>query len=365
MTDKKTSNGLEDARSIINGCDSEMARLFEKRMEAAKEVALYKREHGLPVFDAAREKEVIRRNSELVKDPGVRSYYVRFLQNTMDLSKAYQHRLLEGMRVAYGGVEGAFAHIAAKSVFPDAVTVSYPDFASAYSAAENGECDAAVLPVENSFAGEVGQVSDLMFKGSLFVNGTYELRITQNLLGTNGSDITKIKKVISHPQALMQCAEYLKEHGFETEEAENTAVAAKLVAEKGDPSLGAIASKETAELYGLTLLDHDINESASNTTRFAVLSRAKNADKAENSTFMLMFTVKHKAGALAEAIGVIGKHGFNMKALRSRPMRGLPWEYYFYVEAEGDRDSENAKAMLSELEKHCEMLKVVGQVNSK
>lgn len=365
MTDKENKNALDEARTIINSCDKEMAALFEKRMKAAAMVANYKKAHGLPVYDAKREAEVISRNSLRIEDPGVRSYYVKFLQETMDLSKSYQHRILEGMRVAYSGVEGAFANIIARKIFPETVLVSCPDFASAYKSVENGDCDAAVLPVENSFAGEVGQVSDLMFKGSLFVNGMYELRVTQNLLGVKGTSIDNIKTVVSHPQALMQCASYIKEHGFAPEEAQNTALAAKYVAEKNDPSVAAIASKETAELYGLKLLDHDINENATNTTRFAVLSRVQNSDRAENNVFLLFFTVNHTAGALAEAIGVIGKYGFNMKVLRSRPMRELAWQYYFYVEAEGDKDSDKAKEMLEELGRHCDMLKILGQYSAK
>jgi len=322
---------------------------------------VYKAERGLPILDNAREAEVIAKNAALVENDELRSYYINFVKNNMELSKQYQRKLMEGIKIAYSGVEGAFAYIAAARIFPEGNYVSYPDFKSAYNAVADGECDCAVLPIENSYAGEVGQVMDLMFKGSLYVNGVYDLQIKQNLLGIQGARVEDIKCVVSHPQALSQCAAYIKKHGFEQLQASNTAIAALSVLEKGNKELAAIASEETAALYGLAVLDRSVNESATNTTRFAVLSpiQSKSA-RSKNSTFFLLFTVNHVAGALASAIGVIGRHGFNMKALRSRPMREDAWQYYFYVEAEGDENSEAGKRMLSELAEHCDMLKVVG-----
>ncbi|MBQ2945650.1 MAG: chorismate mutase [Clostridia bacterium] len=357
---------IEDARKEISEIDREIASLFVRRMKAVKEVAEYKKERGLPIFDAAQEERVIARNEGYIDDDSLKGYYLTFLQNTMEVSKQYQHRLTEGAKVAYSGVEGAFAHIAAKHIFPDAALISYPSFELAYAAVESGECDLAVLPTENSYAGEVGQVFDLIFNGKLHINGLYNLHITQNLLGVKGAKLEDIKTVISHPQALEQCAPYIKSHGFKSENAENTARAAKAVLDKNDKSVAAIASVGAAKLYGLELIDHDINESKLNTTRFAVFSKTESARESsrEGSTFLLFFTVNHVAGALAKAINVIGEHGFNMKALRSRPMKSLPFQYYFYVEAEGDENSENGKKMLKELSKHCEMLKIAGRYSA-
>lgn len=352
---------LNKARTEINEIDRQMAKLFEARMNAVRRVAEYKAERGLPILDNAREAEVIAKNSALVTNDDIRSYYINFVKNNMELSKRYQRKLMKGIKIAYSGVEGAFAYIAASRIFPDGSYVSYPDFQSAYDGVANGECDCAVLPIENSYAGEVGQVMDLMFKGNLYVNGVYDLQIKQNLLGLEGASVEDIKRVVSHPQALSQCGAYIKKHGYEQIQASNTAIAALSVLEKGDKQLAAIASEETAALYGLAVLDRSINESVTNTTRFAVLSRIQSGSvRSKNSTFFLLFTVNHVAGALASAIGVIGRHGFNMKALRSRPMREAAWQYYFYVEAEGDESSEAGKRMLAELAEHCDMLKVVG-----
>ena len=157
----------------------------------------------------------------------------------------------------------------------------------------------------------------------------------------------------------------MSKHGFITKDASNTARAAQSVAEAKDKSVAAIASVETADIYGLAVIDHDINASDVNTTRFAVFSRAENTDaRRAGNTFMLLFTVKNESGALAEAINVIGKYGFNMKVLRSRPMKKLAWQYYFYAEAEGDSSSETGQKMLAELSGHCETLKVVGHYSS-
>lgn len=359
-------DNLNEARSEINEIDKEMAELFERRMRAAKTIADFKKERGLQIYDAQRERAVIEKNSDYIKDYDIRSYYVRFLNDVMAVSKQYQEHVISGTKIAYSGIEGAYADIAAKKIFPYGRAVSYPDFRAAYAAVESGECDCCVLPIENSYAGEVGQVSDMMFQGSLYVNGIYTLRITHNLLGVEGASISDIKTVVSHPQALAQCSGYIRERGCKTVEYANTAKAAKAVRDGGDKSVAAIASAETARLYGLTVLDHDINESAENSTRFAVLSRVANKELSASgdSRFMLMFTVKNEAGALAQALNVLSSYGFNMRALRSRPMKDLAWEYYFYIEAEGDESGQNGSDMLRHLALHCDRLKVVGRYSS-
>ena len=352
---------LKEAREKINEIDQEMARLFEERMQTSKVIAEYKKEHGLPIYDAAREQAVIEQNKGFIKDYEIGSYYPRFLSDVMAISKQYQEHLISGTRIAYSGIEGAFANIAATKIFPYGKAISYPDFRAAYEAVENGECDCCVLPVENSYAGEVGQVMDLMFSGSLYVNGIYTLRIAQNLLGVEGASLKDVKTVVSHPQALAQCAGYIRKKGYQTEDYSNTAAAAKAVRDKNDPSVAAIASVETARLYGLSVLDHDINERAENSTRFAVFSRAENRRlSTSDGNFILMFTVKNEVGALAQALNVLGSYGFNMRALKSRPMKSLAWQYYFYIEAEGDETGRNGADMLRHIALHCDKLKVVG-----
>ena len=353
------SNKLDDARKIINEVDAQMAELFVRRMRAAEMVFDYKKEFGLPILDQKREEAVIERNAALIEDEVLRGYYIDYLKNVMSVSRAYQYRMQGGLKVAYSGVEGAFAHIAAGRIFPGSSRVSCRNFKAAYDSVVSGECDVAVLPIENSYAGDVGQTIDLIYSGSLFINGIYELDIHQNLLGVPDATVEDIKKVTSHPQALAQCHEYIERNRLETAEASNTAVAAKKVADANDKTLGAIASLETADLYGLKVLDTNINNSEDNSTRFAVLSKVQAATPAFSSS-VLMFTVKNEAGALAGAISIIGKYGYNMTALHSRPLKQFSWQYYFYVEIDGSINTDNGAAMISELNTVCNWLKVTG-----
>lgn len=353
---------LQQARTIINDVDKQMAELFVKRMEAAKLVAEHKKEHGMPILDTAREAQVISKNSQYIEDDELRAFYVNFLQNTMDISKLYQRKNLQGMRVAYSGIEGAFAHFATKKLFPDAEKVSFPNFTEAFNAVVSGDCDSVVLPIENSSAGEVGQVTDLMFSGSLYINGVIDIGVTHNLIAVPGAKLNDITQVISHPQALSQCKKYINEHHFKETPYENTALAAKYVAELKDPHVAAIASEDACALYGLEILASGINEVSVNTTRFAVCSRSENTTIAQKHDVhcALMFTVKNEAGSLAKALNIIGAHGFNMEAVRSRPMKELLWQYYFYVEIEGNICTQAGKDMLEALNMCCDKLKCLG-----
>lgn len=351
----------EKARAVINETDAQIRELFRKRMEAVAVIADYKKEHGLPIEDKEREAALIARGCAEIPDAEIREYYIRFQRSMMEISKAYQRRRLSGMRVAYSGVEGAFAWIAAKRIFKTAIPVAYPDFASAYRAAEKGEADAAVLPTENSYAGDVGQVMDLIFSGNLCINGIYELPVDQHLLTLPGADTKKIKKVYSHPQALSQCAPFLEAHGWEPIPYGNTAAAAKFVSEAKDETVAAVGSEETAALYGLCVAERSIQRDRSNTTRFAVLCPDGDRPHTEGVHCVLTFTVRNQAGCLAEAIGVIGKYGYNMRVLCSRPMKTLAWQYYFYIEIEGNIDTEKGRSMLEELGGFCDRLRVMGQ----
>ncbi len=349
---------FKKARETIGELDKEIARLFEKRMAAVRDVAEYKKARGLAVFDPEREEALLRKNLENISDESIREYYISFLKSTMDISKRYQHRILEGANIAYSGIEGAFAHIAAGRIFPDGQRISYPDFKAAYEAVEKGECECAVLPIENSTAGEVGQVIDLLFSGSLYVNGLYNLDIHHNLIGVHGATEDSIKTVISHQQALDQCERYIRNKGYKAEKCENTARAAQFVADKNDVSLGAIASRETAKLYSLKVIRENVNEESDNTTRFVVVSRTPSTEKNDHS--IIVFTVPDVAGGLADILNVIAKHSFSMRCIKSRAMKGLMWKYYFYVEIEGDLQCPQGREMLTELSGKCENLKLIG-----
>ena len=355
---------LTQAREEINEIDLEMAKLFERRMKICETIASFKKENGLPVRDPVREHDWIVRSQGRVQNPEIESYYVPFLKNVVDLSCQYQSQLLADRRVAYSGVEGAFAQIAARKLFPESQLISQRDFASAYKSVERGENDCVVLPLENSYEGEVGSVMDLLFFGNLYVNRTIEVPIRHALLGTPDSNLEVVKEVVSHPQALGQCRSFIETRRFQTRPYANTALAAKHISESQDPKIAAIASEETANLYGLKVLANGINDAPNNTTRFAALSRVQNIPSSsklrEDENFILLFTVQNRAGALAQTLNIIGAHGYNMRNLRSRPMKDLQWSYYFYIEAEGNIHGTNGKEMMRELSAVCARLKLVG-----
>lgn len=357
------SKDLDEIRKQINEIDKKMIELFIQRMNCSKDVAEYKIEHSLPIIDVNRENKIIEKNLQYIEEDIYKEYYVNFLKSIMDISKSYQKRLMEKMTVGYSGVPGAFGYLAAKKMFPDANLISYPDFEKAYEDCEKGKCDAVVLPIENSYAGDVGTVMDLTFSGSLYINQMLELDVVHNLIGTKSANKENIEVVVSHPQALAQCADYINKHNYLKKECVNTAVAAEEVAMKDDPKIAAIASIDTADLYGLKILESNINTSRNNTTRFAAFSRncyrqSPNSKMGEH--FILVFTVLNEAGALAKTLNIIGAHGFNMRNLKSRPMKKLMWSYYFFVELEGNINSEDGKEMLRQLSTICDRLKLVG-----
>ena len=350
---------LEEARETINKVDREMARLFEERMNAVRKVAEYKISRGLQVLDPEREKQVIERNSALIEDDELRSYYISFLNESMAISRKFQHRLMEGRRIAYSGVPGAFAHIASARIFPDAVCVPCKDFKSAYDSVLSSDCDCAVLPIENSINGDVTQVMDMAYAGNLYISGIYELHIEHCLLALPDASIEDIKTVVSHEQALGQCTSYLSAHNWAQKSAVNTAVAAKDAAEAGDKTVAVIASAETAELYGLRVLERKINEGTNNVTRFAVFTREPVTPSPSNNRFVMFFTVKNEAGSLMHAVEAIGKNGFNLRALKSRPTKEANWEYYFFAEGEGTLADKSGRRMLEDLEEVCGKIKII------
>ena len=355
---------LMQARAEINRVDREMARLFSARMAAVRQVAEYKRAAGIPVLDREREAQIIANNAALIDDEELRAYYVNYLNFNMALSRKYQHVLLEGQRIAFSGVPGAFADIAAARIFPDGIRVPCADFKAAYDAVVDGECECAVLPVENSTNGDVSQVLDMAFAGSLHISGLYDLEIEQCLLAIPGTAIEHIRSVTSHPQALGQCAEYIRSYRWQEKEAVNTAIAARQVAEANDPTVAVIASKETAALYGLQILERKINRSSRNVTRFAVFTRSSKAPRTTDQHFAMFFTVKNEAGSLLRAVAAIGENGFNLRTLKSRPTKETNWEYYFYVEGEGSIASPEGERMSAMLREVCGTLQILGSFDA-
>lgn len=268
-----SDNLLDTARKEINNIDAQMAELFEARMAASELVSRYKLENGLPVYDPAREEIVVSRNTSLIKNSEYKPYYEDFIKHTMSLSRRYQRKLANQGAVGYQGVSGSYSYIALRRLFGDVSTHAYSSFDGVIKALLDDEISFGVLPVCNSYAGEVTAVLELLEQSNCYVNETYSLKIEHCILGAKGSSLNTIKTVTSHPQALAQCAQYISKHGFETVSAPNTAIAARQLSESGDIYTAAIASRETAALYGLVLLEDGISTDMDNTTKFAVVSK--------------------------------------------------------------------------------------------
>lgn len=353
-------NQLETARATINAIDAEMADLFVQRMAAVADVAAYKASHQLPVLDSGREAEVLAKNTARLDDTDhapLKPYYAQFLQNVMDLSKAWQRAALRKDSVGYQGTEGAFSYIAAKKIYPNAKMTAYPCFEDVFNGVEQGEVAFGIIPFENSYTGEVGEVLDLLLSHELHIVDSFDLSVSQNLLGVKGASLSDITAVYSHQQALSQCHDYLNRYPWQIVPYSNTALAAKYVAAKNDKSKAAIASLETAELFGLDILAKDINTSAQNTTRFMVISKEENFS---GNRFNMLFTVGHEAGQLAKVMRIFGDFGYNLESIKSRSMRNLPWQYYFYAEIIGNLKDQQTNELLSKLKETCNLLKILG-----
>ena len=345
-------DALDKARAEIDAVDAQLAALFERRMAAVLAVAEYKKAHGLPIFDAAREAVVLDKAAARIQEPALRPYYRDHVQNMMDVAKQYEAAVLGRNRAAYQGVEGAFAHIALKALFPHAEAISCPTWDEVFDAV------GGVVPFENSHAGDVSAVLDLCYNHpDLWVVDVYDLPVSQNLLVLPGTQLNELKMVYSHQQAIAQSETFLRQFHLPATAMPNTAMAAKFVADGGDRSLAAIASVETAALYGLEVLVPSINTDGDNTTRFIVLSREKPTG---GNRFSLLFTVDNKPGKLGEVIQIIGASGFNMESIKSRPMPHVPFEYYFYVELVGDPTADETAALLRELNHVCRTVRLLG-----
>ena len=325
-------DALDKARAEIDAVDAQLAALFERRMAAVLAVAAYKKAHGLPIFDAAREAVVLDKAAARIQEPALRPYYRDHVQNMMDVAKQYEAAVLGRNRAAYQGVEGAFAHIALKALFPHAEAISCPTWDEVFDAVERGDASHGVVPFENSHAGDVSAVLDLCYNHpDLWVVDVYDLPISQNLLVLPGTQLNELKMVYSHQQAIAQSETFLRQFHLPATAMPNTAMAAKFVADGGDRGLAAIASVETAALYGLEVLVPSINTDGDNTP-----------------------------GKLAEVIQIIGASGYNMESIKSRPLPHVPFDYYFYVELVGDPTADETAALLRELDHTCRTVRLLG-----
>lgn len=332
---------LEAARQRIDEVDRKLLDLIAERMHIAEDVAAYKRAHGLPVLDEVREQRVLSDRAFAAANRGLPDGIQDVFRAIMRMSRRYQRDLAAetaaaGRRAAFQGVPGANSHMALREFLGDNIeTEACETFEDVFRAVESGQAAYGVLPIENSFAGSVIQVYDLLNAFEVFIIAEKHLRIDHLLIGQPEARIEDIRVVYSHEQALAQCSDYFRAHPqMEQRTWYNTAGAAKYVSEQGDISCGALANACAAELYGLTVLDAAVTNSTENTTRFILIAARPYSGRDANKA-VVSFRLAHHPGALAEVLTHFAAHGLNMVKIESRPLRDRNFEYNFYVDFEG------------------------------
>ena len=361
---------LSEIRKEIDAVDEEMTKLFVRRMACADQVAEAKRGTGKPVLDPGREREILAKVAERV-GPALESEGKLLFSTLLSVSRGRQRAQLadDGMfaktmaeamsatpaifpskaNVACPGAEGGYSQQAAVAFVKFPSLFYFRDFESVFTAVEEGMCEYGVLPIENSTAGSVTQVYDLMAKHDFKIAKALKLRIRHVLLAPKGVKLADVKEIASHPQALAQCAEFLKAHqGVRTVPASNTAAAAAELAKSGRKDAAVIASRECAELYGLDILADDISDTTSNFTRFICISR-KTEIYPDANKFSLMMSLSHRPGSLADILIRFGAVGVNLTKLESRPVPGSDFEFRFIFDFEASPHDVRVVKLLSSL----------------
>ena len=371
---------IKDLRNEIDRIDGELTKLFKERMETAAEIAKYKKENNMPVFNKEREREVL--NSVTSGMPDELQGYTKTLYETIfNLSRSYQKRIINPKSslsrmieevtastpcerpdravVACQGVEGAYSQFACDKMFTYPSIVYCRGFEDVFKAVDSGLCRYGVLPVENSTAGTVNKVYDLMKEHKFYIVHSLKLFIRHSLLAPEGVELSDIKEVFSHEQALNQCSEYLASLGVKVTVCENTAVAAKMVAASGRKDCASIGSKDNAELYGLNVLKTGVQNTDNNYTRFICISKKPEIYPGAKKTSFMM-TIPHEPGSLYNILSRFAALGLNMTKLESRPIPGSNFEFMFYFDIDASVYSENLRALLSELENDSQQFSYLG-----
>lgn len=346
-------NQLEKARLTIDRVDREIARLYEERMDTLKDVAAYKMEHGKPVVDHSREEAIIERNAEYIKNPAYRDSYVRLLKFIIKESCDWQRAIAAKDKIAYQGVVGAFSHMAAEYLFPGNEKIAKSSFDAVFQAVADKEVQYGVIPFENTNSGLVGEVLDALLEYPVHILRAHDETIEQCLLGVQGATLKDIETVYSKDQALLQSRRFLQELGADPVAYANTAMAARYIARENDIHKGAIAAKENAVLYNLKVLASNIEENPQNTTRFLVIGLEQSREGDHSS---LIITLKNDVGALAHVIEKIASHGLDMCSIQSRPRKGHPFEYFFFIEIVGTV----SQSVIDDLREVCSQIKYLG-----
>ena len=372
---------LNDLRLEIDDIDAQLVKLFGQRMDVAARIADYKKEHDLPIFVPSREREKL---SEVAAAAGEdMANYTRVLYSMIfELSRSYQSKrniltselhetIVKAIEntpklfpqtpmVACQGVEGAYSQIACEKMFKNPFIMYFKNFEGVFSAIDKGLCQYGILPIENSTAGSVKKVYDLMIRHNFSIVRTFRLKVDHNLLAKPGTSLSDIKEIYSHEQAINQCSEFLSNlPGVKIIPVENTAVAAEMVSRSDRTDVAALSSRSCAEIYGLSNLAASIQDKGNNRTRFICISKNLEIYPGADKTSIMM-VLNHKPGALYKVLARLYTLGINVTKLESRPIPDREFEFMFYFDLETSIYSEEFVQLMCELDELCEEFKYLG-----
>ncbi len=372
---------LSQLRENIDRIDDELVRLFCARMDVAAQIADYKKENHLPIFVPAREREKL---SDVAQKAGSEmANYSRVLYSILfELSRSYQSKrsntcsaLYDQIRnaidstqnlfpqqamVACQGVEGAYSQIACEKAFKSPLIMYFKNFEGVFTAIEQGLCQYGILPIENSTAGSVKKVYDLMIQHNFSIVRSMRLKIDHNLLANPGTTLENIREIYSHEQAISQCSDFLSQlKNVKITPVENTAVAAQMVSKSGRNDVAALSSRNCGELYNLKALAACVQDKGNNYTRFICISKNMEIYPGSDKTSIMM-VLNHRPGALYKVLARLYGLGINVTKLESRPLPDRDFEFMFYFDLETSIYSEEFIQLMCELEDLCEEFKYLG-----
>ena len=372
---------LTEIRQEIDGIDQELVRLFCARMNLSAQVADYKKANNLPIFVPARERAILQKVAQMA-GPEMENYTRVLYSMLFELSRSYQSKrngeisplyqtisqaiehtpqlFPQSPIVACQGVEGAYSQIACEKIFKSPLIMYFKSFDAVFNAIEQGMCQYGILPIENSTAGSVTKVYDLMIRHNFSIVRTFRLKIDHNLLANPGAALSDIKTIYSHEQAISQCSDFLHSlPGVNVVPVENTALASEMVAKSGSKEVAALSSRSCAELYGLQCLAASVQDKGNNRTRFICISKNLEIYPGADKTSIMMVT-PHKPGALYKVLARLYTLGINVTKLESRPIPDREFEFMFYFDLETSIYSEEYVQLMCELDELCEEFKYLG-----
>lgn len=372
---------ITQLREKIDNIDDQLVELFTQRMEITRDIAAYKKENNLPIYVPARERQKLQEVAKLA-GPDMDDYTRVLYSMIFELSRSYQSKqnstatelyrkitdsientpklFPQAPMVACQGVEGAYSQIACEKIFKNPMIMYFKNFDAIFGAIEQGLCQYGILPIENSTAGSVKKVYDLMIHHNFSIVRTFRLKIDHNLLAKPGTKLSDIQEIYSHEQAINQCSDFLKNmSGVKIIPVENTAVAAQMVAQSQNNHAAAISSKACEEIYGLCSLADSIQDKGNNRTRFICISKNLEIYPGADKTSIMM-VLPHKPGALYKVLARLYVLGINVIKLESRPIPDRDFEFMFYFDLETSIYSQEFVQLMCELDDLCEEFKYLG-----